>query len=217
MAELIVVRHGQASFGADNYDSLSQVGHEQARLAGDALRNMGWVPDRVITGTLTRQKETLESMGFGAGAPEEHPGFNEYDFHDLLHVRYAGDVPVAVKGERKTHFRTLRETIFEWQDGGIIGARETWAEFETRTSAALRFATKTDARRVLVVSSGGVIGQLVARALNAPVRMMMEVNLQVKNASFTRFVFKGDRFMLSEFNATPHLAFAGRADILTYS
>ena len=54
-------------------------------------------------------------MGFEQ-APEQHAGFNEYDFHDLLHARFKGDVPDLVKSERKVHFRTLRETIFEWQN-----------------------------------------------------------------------------------------------------
>ncbi|MFC4671939.1 histidine phosphatase family protein [Seohaeicola nanhaiensis] len=216
MAELLVVRHGQASFGADNYDKLSEVGHEQSRLAGQALRDAGWVPDRLVTGTLERQKETLRSMGFDA-APEEHPGFNEYDFHDLLNVRFNGDVPPAVKGERKTHFRTLRETLLDWQEGGCVGAKESWADFSGRIAAAMAFATDTTARRVLVVSSGGVIGQLVATALQAPKPMMMELNLQIKNTSMTRFVFSGSRFFVSEFNATPHLAPQERAGLLTYS
>ena len=128
MAELVVVRHGQASFGTDNYDRLSEVGHEQSRLVGAVLAEAGWIPDRLVTGTLARQKDTLSSMGFDA-APEEHPGFNEYDFHDLLHARFNGEVPAPVMGDRKTHFRTLRDTILEWQRGGIAGARESWAEF----------------------------------------------------------------------------------------
>lgn len=216
MAELLIVRHGQASFGADDYDNLSEVGHEQSRLAGEALREAGWEPDRLVTGTLRRQKDTLKSMGFDA-APEEHAGLNEYDFHNLLAVKFDGDVPDAVRGERKTHFRTLRETILEWQGGGLHGAKESWRDFETRVENARQFATDTDARRVLVVSSGGPIGQLVARALGAPDAQMMELNLQVKNTSMTRFVFSGPRFFLHEFNATPHLAPIDRAQLLTYS
>lgn len=216
MAELIVVRHGQASFGADDYDRLSDVGREQSRLAGEALRAMGWVPDRLVTGTLQRQRDTLSEMGFD-GAPEQHAGFNEYDFHDLLSVRFAGDVPDLVQHDRKTHFRTLRETILDWQNGGCVGAAESWAEFAARVEAARAFATDTGARRVLVVSSGGVIGQLVARAMQAPTAMMMELNLQVKNSSISKFVFSGPRFFLHQFNATPHLDPATRADLLTYS
>lgn len=216
MAELLVIRHGQASFGQDNYDKLSDTGHRQSELAGAALRAAGWVPDRLVTGTLTRQIETLASMGFDA-PPETHAGLNEYDFHNLLHTRFEGNVPDMVMGDRKTHFRTLRETILDWQGGGLAGARESWVDFVTRVAAARRFATDTAARRVLVVSSGGPIGQLVASTLDAPPAQMMALNLQVKNTSMTRFIFSPKVFFLHEFNATPHLAPAEHAGLLTYS
>ena len=120
-------------------------------------------------------------------------------------------------GDRKTHFRTLRETVLEWQGGGLPSASESWVDFETRTAAAMKFATDTEARRVLVVSSGGVIGQLVASTVAAPARMMMELNLQVKNASMTRFIFSKGRVFLQGFNATPHLDGADVAHLMTYS
>lgn len=220
MAELIVVRHGQAAFGQANYDQLSDLGHQQAKLAGQELADMGWVPDRIITGTLERQRDTMTSMGFD-GPREEHSGFNEYDFHDLLRARFKDGVPDPVLGDRKVHFRTLRDTVLEWQDGGLPTASESWADFEKRTAAALAFATQTDARRVLVVSSGGVIGQLVASTVSAPARMMMELNLQIKNASISKFIFSnsgsGNRIFLQGFNATPHLDATETAHLMTYS
>ncbi|MBO9449701.1 histidine phosphatase family protein [Tropicibacter sp. R16_0] len=216
MPELMVVRHAQASFGADNYDQLSELGHRQSALAGETLREMGWVPDRLVTGTLTRQKETLHSMGF-ADAPEEHAGWNEYDFHDLLRVKHGGAIPDLVQHDRKTHFRTLRETLREWQDDGLQGAAESWADFKARIQAARQFSTETDAQKVLVISSGGAIGQLVASAMSAPPEQMIALNLQVKNTSMTRFIFSSRAFFLHEFNATPHFAPKARADMLTYS
>lgn len=216
MAELLVIRHAQASFGSDDYDRLSDLGHRQAEQAGAALAASGWVPDRIVTGTLERQKQTLAAMGI-AGRPEEHPGFNEYDFHDLLRVRFAGAVPDEVKTDRKTHFRALRETILDWQAGGVQGAAETWRAFAARVEAARAFATAPGARRVLAISSGGPIGQLVCAALGAPADRMIDLNLQVKNTSLTRFVFSGDRFGLHEFNATPHFATPAGAALMTYS
>ncbi|MBJ6371692.1 histidine phosphatase family protein [Sedimentitalea arenosa] len=216
MAELLVIRHAQASFGADDYDKLSELGHRQSELVGQALRDAGWVPDRLVTGTLKRQQETLSSMGF-AGRPDTHPGLNEYDFHDLLNVRFAGKVPDPVRSDRKTHFRTLRETILDWQAGGLEGARESWRMFVDRVDAARRYATKTDARRVLVISSGGPIGQLVAFSMGAPASQMIALNLQVKNTSLTRFFFSSSSFFLHEFNTTPHFATQERAQLLTYS
>lgn len=214
MAELVVIRHGQASFGAENYDVLSDLGHRQAAAVGRYLQALGWSPDRLVTGTLARQKDTLRAMGFDA-KPETHPGFNEYDFHDLLHARFNGVVPDLVQSERKAHFRTLRETVLDWQQDGFDGATESWADFETRVRDARDFATDTQARKVLVVSSGGVIGQLVASTLNAPAVMMMDLNLQVKNSAITRFVFSKGRIMLTEFNATPH--FDTAPDLLSFS
>ncbi|SLN40469.1 bifunctional RNase H/acid phosphatase [Falsiruegeria litorea R37] len=216
MPELMVVRHAQASFGADNYDQLSELGHRQSEMAGEALREMGWVPDRLVTGTLTRQKETLHSMGF-TDAPEEHAGWNEYDFHDLLRVKHSGTIPDLVQHDRKTHFRTLRETLREWQDDGLHGAAESWADFKARIQAARQFSTEGDAQKVLVISSGGAIGQLVASAMSAPPEQMIALNLQVKNTSMTRFIFSSRAFFLHEFNATPHFAPQARADMLTYS
>ena len=216
MAELLVVRHGQASFGADNYDKLSDLGHRQSKLAGEALRDAGWIPDRTITGSLVRQKETLASMGFSDGA-EEHAGLNEYDFHDILNARFNGEVPHDVRKDRKTHYQTLRDTIWQWQKGEITGSAESWIDFKTRVEAARKFATDTDARRVLVVSSGGAIGQLVNAALGAPEPMMMTLNLQAKNTGMTKFIFNRSVFYLHEFNATPQFATADKADLLTYS
>jgi len=212
MAQLRVIRHGQASFGAENYDVLSDLGHAQSKALGGWLRDTGWHPDRVVIGTMQRHGETLASMGL-SGA-ETHAGFDEYDFADLLNARYQGEGPDLVKGDRKTHFRTLRETVLMWQRDELDGVAETWGDFTARVDAARAFACQGKGR-VLVVSSGGVVGQLTARALQAPAAMMMELNLQVKNASISDFLFSGSRFFLQTFNAAPHLDAA--PDLLSYS
>lgn len=215
MAELIIIRHGQASFGAENYDVLSELGRAQSRAVGDWLRQVDWQPDRVLTGSLQRQRDTATEMGFTADGT--HDGFNEYDFGALLAKRFPDGIPNDVAADRATHFRTLRETVFDWQDDKISDPYETWADFTGRTRAALDHATDTDARRVLVVSSGGVIGQLVAATLGAPKRQMMLLNLQIKNSAMSRFVFSKGRVSLSEFNATPHFSTPEGAKLMSYS
>lgn len=216
MAELLVIRHGQASFGAENYDVLSDLGRAQSRAAGDWLRTIGWTPDRVITGTLNRQIDTATEMGF-APEREEHAGLNEYDFASLLESRFTDGVPDMVKGDRKTHFRTLRETVFAWQRDEIANPYETWDAFTARVEAARAFVVDTSAKKVLVISSGGVIGQLTAASLDAPAQHMMNLNLQIKNAAMTRFVFSGSLFSLNEFNATPHYATPDGNQLMSYS
>jgi len=216
MAELVVVRHAQASFGAQIYDKLSDLGHRQSALVGAVLHERGWVPDRVVIGSLTRHAETLASMGMTA-EPQVHAGLNEYDFHDLLATRFAGQVPDLVQSDRRTHFRTLRDTLLDWQAGGLDGAKESWTDFTARVESARRFATREGAEKVLVISSGGPIGRLVAAALEAPDKYMIALNLQVKNTSMTKFIFTKRAFYLHEFNTTPHLDHPDRRALLTYS
>lgn len=216
LAELLIIRHGQASFGADNYDVLSDLGREQSRAAGAWLRGMGWTPDRVVTGTLNRQIDSADEMGFDP-IREEHAGLNEYDFGDLLDARFPDGLPDLVNADRKVHFRTLRETVFAWQRNEIENPYETWEAFTHRVEAARTFAVDTDAKRVLVVSSGGVIGQMTAASLHAPAQHMMNLNLQIKNAAMTRFMFSGSLFSLNEFNATPHYATPEGAALMSYS
>lgn len=216
MGELILIRHGQASFGAADYDVLSDLGRRQAGAAGDWLRSMGWTPDRIVTGTLNRQKDTAIAMGFDS-AREEHAGFNEYDFTSLLNARLDADLSKIQGEDRKAHFRMLRETVFAWQRGEIVDPYETWDAFAARVEAARAFAADTTAKRVLVISSGGVIGQITATSLSAPAQHMMNLNLQIKNASMTRFMFSGNLFSLNEFNATPHFATPDGARLMSYS
>jgi len=216
VAELLILRHGQASFGAEDYDVLSDLGRSQSRAAADWLRAVGWIPDRVVTGTLNRQIDTAVEMGFEP-VREEHAGLNEYDFDALLRARFPAGLPDLVNSDRKTHFRALRDTVLEWQSGMIPDPYETWEAFVARVEAGRAFAVDTQARRVLVISSGGVIGQITAASLQAPAAHMMHLNLQIKNAAMTRFMFSGSLFSLNEFNTTPHYATPEGARLISYS
>ncbi len=213
MAELVLVRHGQASFGSENYDQLTDLGFQQASALKTFWDRTGWSPDLIVAGTMQRHAQTLDGMKLSAH--RTLAGFNEYDFHDLLAVRFNGQTPSDVLQDRKTHFRILRETILDWQNGGLVEAHETWNAFQRRAEEALNAVTSSDARRVLIVTSGGVIGQTVASVMGAASQKMIDLNLQVKNTSISSFVFSKGRISLSGFNATPH--FDLQPELLSYS
>ncbi|MDA9008545.1 histidine phosphatase family protein [Alphaproteobacteria bacterium] len=224
MAELFLARHGQASFGSDNYDALSDVGWEQCRLLGHDFKKQGITFDRIVIGSMVRHRQSFEGIQEGLGgdvgtdvSAEIHDGFNEYDFHSLLKAHFNGKAPSDVMEDRKTHFRTLREVLSLWQKDEVIDPPESWVAFKTRIARAVKSACRQGAKRVLVVSSGGPTGQIVASALDAPEDMMIKLNLQVKNSSYSRFVFNEKAFYLNGFNATPHLDDASVSHLLTYS
>src|SRR5258708_7482689 len=92
MSSLILVRHGQASFFAANYDELSQVGREQSRLLGEYWARRGLVFDTIYTGPRARQRQTAKLVGAAqvqAGLPWPEPvedlELDEYDIGGLVH------------------------------------------------------------------------------------------------------------------------------------
>ena len=84
MSELILIRHAQASFGQENYDNLSELGHDQAALLGSLFDKLNIAPDRVVIGTQKRHQQTLENFHLKCQV-DKHPGWNEYDL-SLIHI-----------------------------------------------------------------------------------------------------------------------------------
>ena len=95
MGQLILVRHGQASFGAEDYDQLSDLGTRQGHRLGEYWREASQSPERsdalqfdaVLMGSLKRHRQTWEAIAEGARlqmTPEVWPGLNEYDSHALI-------------------------------------------------------------------------------------------------------------------------------------
>src|SRR3990172_4123936 len=87
MSMLALVRHGQASFFSDNYDQLSPLGEQQARLLGEYWVRRGAKFDEVYTGPRVRQIETAALAGEAfakAGLPWPEPRFlEEFDEHQV--------------------------------------------------------------------------------------------------------------------------------------
>ncbi|KAA0913021.1 histidine phosphatase family protein [Aquicoccus porphyridii] len=221
MAELFLVRHAQASFGAANYDKLSELGHEQSRELGRALKAQGIRPSAVFIGDMVRHRETLDGILQGLEMEVEpgiHTGLNEFDFTDLLNAKYAGQPgPENMHTERKSHFRTLRDTVLEWEQGGIPGAAESWADFTARVEAARKVVMDPDHAQVLAVSSGGPIARLIAAQLDCGPGQQIKLQLQIKNCAVNRFVYSAKSVYLHGFNETPHINAANQERLLTYS
>jgi len=221
MAELWLIRHAQASFGAADYDKLSDLGHEQSRELGQALMQLGARPDAVFIGAQRRHRETWEGINTALGFPTDPgvlPGFNEFDFGGLLNARYRGrERPANLHTDRRLHFKMLRETVLEWQKGAIIDPPEAYAAFADRVRDARAQATAGTPEQVIVVTSGGAIGQTVAEVMGAPADAMIRLQLQIKNCSVCRIVVTPGGEHLGSFNETPHITAANAARMLTYS
>lgn len=223
MAELFLVRHGQASFGADDYDRLSPVGEQQSVWLGEYFAQRDIAFDRVITGTLLRHAQTADAIFRGLGAPPVprtiHPGLDEYDFHALFRAlgeQHASLANLATQS-RRDFFKALRQVLQLWTEGALDGrAPETWQAFQQRVAEARAAIQHSGAQRVLVVSSGGVIAALTQQILQAPDATAIALNMQIRNSSVSHYFFNRDTLQLSSFNGIGHLDTLERREFQTY-
>jgi broad specificity phosphatase PhoE len=231
MGVIYVVRHGQAAFGTDHYDRLTEIGFRQARLLGGyfGLRNIRF--DAVFTGTLRRQTETAQGIleghdGFGSRILQEtFPGLDEYNPEAVLAAFNAEYPPPAAAAVRRDpivvreHFRVLREALLAWaEDRTQPAGMPAFVQFQ---NAAV--ATLVEARQrfpdgnVLIVSSGGPIAAIVAAVLKAPPATAVELNLRIRNSSLSEFAATPRRHHLISFNALPHLDTHVDSSLTTYA
>jgi broad specificity phosphatase PhoE len=233
VSEVFFVRHGQASFGSDNYDQLSDLGHQQAEWLGQYFANRDLQFDAIYTGDMVRHQETLSGIKKGLNAqaleikapeikvPEAKvtPQLNEFDFHTLIKA-YLVSKGQALPGKdspRKDFYRILKSALHDWSAGTLTeGTPETWQGFEQRIADCLNDIGQLSGR-VLVVSSGGAISMALRHILQSPASIMVDLNLQTKNTGVSHCFFNSQGFSLSSFNHVPHLDSPERHHAVTYS
>ncbi|MCG6901744.1 MAG: histidine phosphatase family protein [Rhodobacter sp.] len=214
MGEILFVRHGQANSQARNevdYDRLSDLGRQQAAWLGDHLRAHEAPFDTILTGTLQRQIQTAAAMGDLGARPTTDPRLNEMDYFTLGRaLEQSHGVPMPSPDDFVLHAPLVLEA---WHRAEIEGC-ESFASFETRVTGVLAEATQPG-RRVLCVTSGGVIGMMMRALLNLDPRRVAHVLTPILNSSLHRVQVTPHGTLLSGFNATPHLDSPERAHART--
>ncbi len=207
MATLYLVRHGQASFGADDYDQLSSLGQRQCVQLGRYFAARGLV---------------LSGICEGAGAPLETtqwPGLNEYDSHAVIAAIHPEPLGRPTTPELyRHHFRLLRQGLLQWMLGktqplGML----SWLDFQQGVVDALTHIRQSPAQRVLLVSSGGPIACAIGHVLATPPEATVELNMRLRNSSVTEFAFNAKRHMLQTYNTLPHLDAPAFDDWITHA
>lgn len=205
MVELTLVRHGQAQTGAQDeasYDSLSDLGHQQARWLGDNLRQQ--TPfDRVISGTLIRQVETTQSMALDGVPHRRDERLNELDYFGLAESLRANQ-GIEIPRNIQAFALHVPQVLDVWRGGKMDAGLETYDEFCSRIMGALHNAVGQEGRTLLVTSTG-VIATLAAIALGLDMVKKTKLFLKVMNTSVHKFELIGEDLHLSQFGAIPHL------------
>ena len=235
MGTLYLVRHGQASFGAEDYDQLSALGQQQSVRLGEYFRQKGLTFDAVLTGTLRRHAQTYTGIcegmkaSFTAGPPQGEttpvgapllwPGLNEYDSEAVIATvhPYKLEKPDTPELYRH-HFRLLRDGLTQWMNGVVSPkGMPSYREFQSGVTSALDHIRKNCDGNVLIVSSGGPISTAVGHVLGTTPETTIALNMRIRNSAITEFAFNPKRHTLITYNTLPHLDHADHASWITYA
>lgn len=199
MARIILLRHGQASFGATDYDCLTAKGFEQAEHLGRLLRERGETIDTLWSGTLKRHRQTAAGLLQGGNfTPVQRSlaGFDEFDHQQVIaryEPRYSDHQVLkselaAAENPREAFASMFRAALARWY-GGSADAQydEPWSRFQARCLAALEqvLGQAKAGESHLVVTSGGVISVIVQTLLGLGDAAAMQINWTLANASMT--------------------------------
>jgi broad specificity phosphatase PhoE len=216
MPTLLLARHGQASFGGPDYDVLSPLGIRQAEALAGALAGRAVRVDRVVSGSLARQRDTAAPVAAAMGCPVEvDPRWDEYATDAIL-ARYSGsgvrasrppgsDPPQVSSREFQDILEGALRAWVAGRDGG--SGIETWTSFAGRVRAALADVAGglRSGDTALVSTSGGVLGAACVALLGVPDEAFVTFNRVTVNAGLTKVVHGRGGTTLVTFNEHSHL------------
>ncbi len=163
MGSIYLIRHGQASFGAENYDVLSPVGIRQSQVLGAYLAELGLSFDRCVSGELMRQKDTAQHVlgqyteaGLDTPDVQLDSAFDEFDAEGVIRAL----IPAMLEEEPQAldilrdaaanpaGFQRLFNLITRrWLSGNHdTPGLQSWQAFVTRVEAGLKRILRLPAR-----------------------------------------------------------------------
>ncbi len=234
MATLYLIRHGQASFGAENYDELSPLGRRQAQVLGQYLRDTGIVLDAAYSGDLSRQCETAQlalASQPGAVAHQIDSRFNEIKNDEqieyLLPIVSQRDPAIAALVDKgitaSKDYQKVIDAVFNYWVSDNCDERniQSWQDFSRGAQQALRnvMSQQGAGKTVAVFTSGGTIATLVAQVLGLSGAQTYQFYEPIFNCSISQIFYRADRVSLSYFNDCSFLRLLGvqmGEDLVTY-
>jgi broad specificity phosphatase PhoE len=225
MSILYLVRHGQAGT-RENYDSLSDLGHAQARMLGEHFRAQGIHFTAAYSGSLARQQATAHAVTPDANIAID-PGWDEFDlshvYQELAPHLVRDDEQFRIEYEEMQRDIALsqgahqapvhrkwnecdKKCVRAWVEDRYEYSGESWIAFVARIQAALaRVIHAAHEGNVVVFTSATPIGVSAARTLEIADGRAMWLAAVMFNTSFTTLRVHGDEVRLFTLNAIPHL------------
>lgn len=217
MSHVLLIRHGQASFGAADYDRLSPLGEEQSQRLGGWLKQAGKSPDLVVVGTLRRHVQTADLCVDAAGVSAPRitlAGLDEFDHEEVL-ARHRPDLTsrealLAELAQSADPHRVFQQmfavAVARWVGGEFDHEyARSWPAFRGAVMLGLHALAEQRARTIWAFTSGGPIAVMVNALLGAPVADTFALSWPLANTSTSRLSLGAQGHTLISYNGWPHL------------
>ena len=223
MSRILLVRHGQASWGKKDYDVLSDLGARQATITGESLKARGVQPDVIVVGALRRQQLTASALIDAAGwdrRPEIDAGWDEYDHMAIITGHKPSYRSMALmRADLARTFRPYRAFMMMFEKAMIRWAEgehdadypEPFSVFCHRVEEAFeRLMTRLGPSETAVVcSSAGAITWALTTVLDGDPYLWGRLQRVMMNASVSTVTVDTSGPLMLTFNDHSHLETAG--------
>ncbi len=216
MARLFLVRHAQASLGAENYDQLSELGFKQSAYIPSHF-NKEVVSRALYRGDMQRHKQTADNSFIGLDAIV-NAGLNEFDSFDVLTVYQPAildrekitEIIMSQKDPKQFMENEFKNAMLRWMnEEGTTSYKESFSHFRMRVLDSiqdiLNAARSNKHKEVIAITSGGVISLYMTILNEMPLTRMIELNQHIANTSVTALLFNDQKTTLSYYNNFSHL------------
>ena len=206
MTTILLARHGQASFGQEDYDQLSELGSMQAQMLGQHYATTQRRIDAIFSGSLVRQQDSArhfwQSYQSSFGESNEKP--SEFNHKDVLlksNPAFASRVGIAAEIAKAEVPVTRLAELFDdamqrWHAGeNDSDYIESWLQFNERAKQALEQVRQQVANlqlgvdsTVLVFTSGGIIAAITAQLLQQGSSTAYQINKSLVNTGVKKLL-----------------------------
>lgn len=242
MSKILLIRHGQASFGASDYDCLSPLGERQAAYLGRHLATQNLPVHQVIAGSMKRHQQTrdgvMTALDNNEAVSHINENWNEFDFRQVLgivnpdfihHDKFTAYLKQHANPEAG-FIRVFSQAIDKWINGECIKGKNTatphsefepWATFQARVLQGLQqaIASTPKGQNTLVFTSGGAITVVLLYLLNIPLARFLHINKELVNCGVTQLrVGKKGAVLLTmnEHSAMEHASYECGENVVSF-
>ncbi|MGI9085773.1 MAG: histidine phosphatase family protein [Aeromicrobium sp.] len=206
MGAIHLIRHGQASWEAEDYDQLSERGIRQSALLGMAWEAADWAPTAAVAGSLKRHAQTavaaIDASGRGDGYDVD-AGWDEYDHRSLADTLTVDRLSMTPREFQPV----LESSLARWMDGSLPEADLAYTDWHGSVVGSFERVLEAagSGQHVAVFTSGGPIATVVSHLLAGDDSLFIRLNAVVVNASVTTVINGSTGPRVLSFNEHAHL------------